>query len=400
MRVVHTLVLVCAVQAAFVALRMASILCAIDMRVSGYLVGAIIAFFSLLPTLLAIRTGRWLDAVGWRRPAGIGIALLVCGVAVPAILDPRIFGYEILVACALASGAGLMCFQTATQNLIGQLHSREKRVAGFSKLALAYSVAAFIGSVLCGWAVDSLDYQGTFRAILALLGVAGLMYLAPKQAGPGVPAQQAALHSSAAGTSLLSIRPVRNVLVLSAIISMTWDVEAALIPIYGRELGLAATEIGIVLGCLSVATFLVRLSLPALAARFSEWHLLLACVGISALACTAIPLTSSFAGLAAITFVLGLGLGAAQPNILALLHSVSPSARVGEAHGIRIMLMNGSHAVFPIVLGTASGLMGSAVPFMFMAMLLGGSVAFGLRAGSPDCSDQASISSKSHGQDQ
>jgi hypothetical protein len=47
----------------------------------------------------------------------------------------------------------------------------------------------------------------------------------------------------------------------------------------------------------------------------------------------------------ALSFALGLGLGVAQPMMLSLLARTAPANRLGEAAGLRIMLVNGTQTV-------------------------------------------------------
>ena len=71
------------------------------------------------------------------------------------------------------------------------------------------------------------------------------------------------------------------------------------------------------------------------------------------------PFFSSLAPLMAVAFLLGLGLGAAQPNVMSLLHSRSPEGRVGEALGLRTTIMNSSHVVLPLVFGAFGSVLGA-----------------------------------------
>jgi len=80
---------------------------------------------------------------------------------------------------------------------------------------------------------------------------------------------------------------------------------------------------------------------------------------------------SSLAPLMAAAFLLGLGLGAAQPNVMSLLHSRSPEGRVGEALGLRTTIMNSSHVVLPVVFGAFGSVLGAGAMFWAMAALVG-----------------------------
>src|SRR6478752_506251 len=69
---------------AFVAARMTGSLYALANKASTFTVGVMMALFALVPMLVAVRAGRWLDAVGARRPTLTGIALMLGGTLLPA----------------------------------------------------------------------------------------------------------------------------------------------------------------------------------------------------------------------------------------------------------------------------------------------------------------------------
>jgi MFS family permease len=71
-----------------------------------------------------------------------------------------------------------------------------------------------------------------------------------------------------------------------------------------------------------------------------------------------------------LSFVLGLGLGSAQPVIMSLLYAASPPGRQGEAVGLRTSLLNGSHTLIPLVSGAASTALGMSPVFWALAVLL------------------------------
>ena len=172
---------------------------------------------------------------------------------------------------------------------------------------------------------------------------------------------------------LLRHPEVRAILIVSGMISMGWDMQSFLIPVYGNSVGLAASQIGLVLGSFAAATFVIRLAMPALSRRYHEWQVLLFTLLASALAFGLMPLFSTMAPLMAVAFLLGLGLGSAQPNVMSLLHDRAPRGRVGEALGLRTTIMNSSHVVLPLVIGAFGSVLGAAAGFWLMAAaLIGG----------------------------
>ena len=72
----------------------------------------------------------------------------------------------------------------------------------------------------------------------------------------------------------------------------------------------------------------------------------------------------------AVAFLLGLGLGAAQPNVMSLVHSRSPQGRVGEALGLRSTIIHSSQVVLPLVFGAFGSVLGAAAMFWTMAALV------------------------------
>ena len=93
----------------------------------------------------------------------------------------------------------------------------------------------------------------------------------------------------------------------------------------------------------------------------------------SAIAFGLMPLFDSMMPLMGVAFLLGLGLGSAQPNVMSLLHDRAPAGRVGEALGLRTTIMNSSHVVLPLFIGAFGSVLGAAAGFWLMsAALVGG----------------------------
>jgi predicted MFS family arabinose efflux permease len=168
---------------------------------------------------------------------------------------------------------------------------------------------------------------------------------------------------------LFRVKAIRNVLIAGALVSMAWDLHTFMVPIYGTRIGLSASQIGLVLGSFAAATFGIRLAMPRLSRTFTEWQVLTFTLYTAAAAFALMPLLDELLPLIAATFLLGLGLGAAQPNVMSLLHADAPPGRVGEALGVRTTLMNGSHVALPLLLGAAGSLLGPALVFWAMALL-------------------------------
>lgn len=353
----------------FVAARMTASLYALANNASTFTVGVILALFSLVPMLISVRAGRWLDAVGPRRPTLIGTLLVLGGALLPWMFSYESADLAPLLVAATLIGTGLTLVMISIQQLIGERADPARRPAAFSMFALGVSVSGFTGPVLSGILIDAFGHRATFGAfvIISLLGLAAVWTsrsLMPLRHGTVKPPRP--MHPA----ELFRHAELRHILIATALISMSWDLQSFVIPVHGTFVGLSASQIGFVLGCFALATFVIRLAMPTLARRFTEWQVLVYTLFSAALAFTLFPLFSSGAPLMAIAFLLGLGLGAAQPNIMSLVHSRSPEGRIGEVLGVRLTIIHGNQVVLPLVFGAFGSVLGTVAMFWTMAILV------------------------------
>jgi predicted MFS family arabinose efflux permease len=179
---------------------------------------------------------------------------------------------------------------------------------------------------------------------------------------------------------LLRVPTLRRVFVVSGLLSMAWDLFSFVMPIHGRQLGLSASTIGLILGAFGSAVFVVRLVMPPIAHRLSEWKMLIGAMFVTGVALALLPLTREVPLLLALSFVLGMGLGGAQPMVMALLYNKAPPGRAGEAVGVRTLLLNFSQAGMPLMFGALGAALGMAPVFWVMALSLVGGAWYARRA--------------------
>lgn len=353
-----------------VSARMTASLYALENKTSTFTVGVILALFSLVPMLIAMPAGRWLDAVGPWRPTLIGVLLMLGGMLLPALFPYATADVAPLMVASALVGSGCMLAMLAIQHVVGERADPNNRQAAFSLFALGASVSGFVGPVASGALIDTFGHRATFVVLvgevlltLALLW-ANRAFL-PARNGPAKPPE--ARHP----LDLLKHTELRRVMIATSLISMSWDLQTFVIPVHGIGVGLSASQIGLVLGSFAIATFVIRLAMPRLSRRFTEWQVLTYTLFSAAVSFAIFPFLSSFAPLMTVAFLLGLGLGAAQPNIMSLVHSRSPPGRVGEALGLRSTIINSSQVVLPLVFGAFGSVLGAGAMFWSMAIIVG-----------------------------
>jgi MFS family permease len=340
-------------------------LSALHIGMSTLKVGALIAVFAVLPMLFSVKTGRWVDHAGIRRPMACGTGLLVFGTLVPAIAPTQ--ASLLLASCCI--GIGFMLHQVATQNVLG-LAQPEVRLRNFSWMSLALGASGFCGPLVGGLAIDHMGSDAAF-GILAIgpLGAAtGLYVLRRKLATvqPSASRDQPPRRVS----ELLASPPLRRILLVNTILSGAWDSHLFIVPLFGVAIGLSATTIGIVLASFAAATFVIRLLLPLVQRRVRSWTLIRVAMGTAAANFMIYPLFTDVIALISLSFTLGLALGSSQPSILALLHQHSPPGRAAEAVGLRMALINGSQVSLPLTFGALGAVIGIAPLFWAYALAL------------------------------
>lgn len=355
---------------AFSGSRVAVSLGALELGASPFAIGLLLSFYGLLPMILSVASGRWIDRVGMRMPMIAGSTLLAFGVSLPFLT----WDIAAMYLASITIGLGFMAYHLAAQKAIGMSGPLESRTANFSLLALGFSISGFIGPAGAGLAIDLVGYRGVFAllACAALLAAVGLLrfpfartlpHPGPQVAGPDAPPARV--------LDLLSTPELKRLYISVALLSAAWDVHQFLVPLYGASLGLSPSRIGFVLGAFSAATFVVRLALPLIARRLAEWALVLSAMVAATLVYFVYPLFPSLAGMLALSFMLGLGLGVGQPMMMVVLHRVSPPDRIGEAAGLRMTLVNGTQTFLPTTFGAFGGVFGLSAIFWGMALLIG-----------------------------
>ena len=146
-------------------------------------------------------------------------------------------------------------------------------------------------------------------------------------------------------------------------------------PVHGSAIGLSASTIGIIMGSFSAASFLMRMILPPLARHFDHWQVIKGSLVMGGVVFCTVPFVSHPAILVALAFVLGGGLGAAQPLTMTMMHETAPPGRVGESLGIRTTVVCSFQCVMPLAFGGLGSAFGLGPVFWAVSLVIWGGVA-------------------------
>jgi predicted MFS family arabinose efflux permease len=349
----------------FVGSRITVSLSAISQGASPLSIGVLMALYAVIPMLLAVQAGRLVDRMGAFRPIAVAGVVVAAGILLPFAFH----GLPVLFVSSTVVGTAFMMQHIALNHVIGNLGAPSERPVNFSWFALGYSISGFLGPLLAGFAIDLAGHAAAFL-MLALPPALGTALLLWKR---GVPAKSPEARGDTAQQSVADL--LRNprllpVFLFSGLLATGWDMYTFVIPIYGTRIGLSPSTIGIVMSSFALATFVVRLFMPSVARRLSEWTVVCTALAIAGTAYSLFPLVTQVPFLIALSFLLGLGLGCAQPMIMAALYAASPPGRQGEVVGMRTTMINASQTFMPLAFGAVGTALGMAPILWTMAALL------------------------------
>ena len=329
---------------------------------SALAVGVLMSLFALLSMLISVPVGRLVDRIGVYRPITVAAGSVLIGLMLP-VAWPDL---RALFPAALLIGTGFGVYFVVINNMTGALGAPEDRARNFSWLALGFSTGGVCGPMLAGFSIDSVGYRAALL-VLAAFPAAALVPFVMRRDDLPQGHRGAGMVSPGKLIDLLREPRLRAAFLVSGLLAMGWDLFSFATPIYGTRIGLSASTIGVVMAAFAGATFTVRLVLPAFSRRVKEWSVITAALLIAGAAFLLFPLGRSLPTLVTLSFLLGIGLGCAQPMIMAMLYAASPPGRQGEVVGVRTMMLSTSSTLLPLVFGALGTALGMAPVFLAMA---------------------------------
>ncbi len=338
---------------------------ALALGASPLTVGVLMSLIAALPMLFGVASGRLVDRIGVRRPLLIGAALLALAVALPGLFP----GLAVMPVAAALSGSSFALVHISAQHMVGEMSTPERRRDNFGWLALGFATSNFVGPTVAGFAIDTLGHRRSY-AVLTAFALASLALLASRRAGLTHTPHGERRSGKRSAFELLRRPDLRRVFLVSGMLAAAWDLYAFVMPIYGNSIGLSASTIGLILASFASATFVVRLALPWISRHLREWPMITATFCVACVAYALLPMVETVPLLAAISFLLGLGLGATQPSIMALVYAAAPEGRAAEAVGVRTVVLNASSTALPLLFGGVGAAVGMLPVFWTMAAAL------------------------------
>lgn len=346
-------------------MRMAAPLLALRDGYSEAAVGVLLALFALTQVFLALPAGRYADRHGLKRPVAFSVMVAALGAAI-AVAFPI---FPVLCLSALLTGGATGAASIALQRHVGRAAQNPTQLKQvFSWLAIGPAVSNFLGPFAAGLMIDHAGFRYAFL-LMALLPLATWFWVRRTHELP--PVIRAVGDKPGRAWDLAREPMFRRLLIINWILASCWDVHTFVVPVLGHERGLSASVIGSILGAFAIAAALIRVVLPLIAERVSEAAVIATAMVVTAVLFGAYPLLHSPLVMGACSVLLGLALGSVQPMVMSTLHQITPEARHGEALGLRLMAINASSVVMPMLFGLTGAVIGISGVFWFVGAVVG-----------------------------
>ena len=358
-------------------MRMAAPLLALREGFSPLAVGVLLALFALTQVFLSLPAGRFADRHGLKRPVWWAVLAATLGAGI-AVVFPV---FPVLCLSAMLTGGATGSAVIAFQRHVGRAASNPTELKKlFSWLAIGPAVSNFIGPFTAGLLIDHAGvwlgghtadlngFRGAFL-LMALLPLCTWAWVRRTVELPPVVMQATGKPGNA--WELMKEPMMRRLMLVNWLLSSCWDVHTFVVPVIGHELGFSASVIGAILGVFAIAATLVRVVMPWFATRLVERVVVAVAMAVTAALFAVYPLMTTPLAMGACSVLLGLALGSVQPMIMSTLHQITPEARHGEALGLRMMAINGSSVLMPMLFGTAGVVIGVSSVFWCVGVAVG-----------------------------
>lgn len=351
-------------------MRMAAPLMALREGHSALAVGLLLSLFALTQVFLALPAGRYADRHGFKQPIRFCVLAASAGAGL-AVAFPI---FPVLCLSALMTGGATGVASISLQRHVGRsAHGNTELKRMFSWLSIGPALSNFVGPMVAGVLIDVGGFRVAFFG-LACLPLMTWLWVRHTLELPPVPAATGLAKGRA--WDLLRQPMMRRLLLVNWLMSSCWDVHTFVVPVLGHERGLSASAIGAILGGFALAATAVRVAIPLLAAHLHEWVVVTTAMLATASLFVIYPFMPDALTMGICSALLGVSLGSVQPMIMSTLHQITPEARHGEALGFRLMAINASSVLMPMLFGSAGAVLGVSLVFW----TVGAGVAMGARA--------------------
>lgn len=339
-------------------------------------IGYITSSFAILPLLVAVPLGRWLDR--WRPGPFLAVAALLL-VAAGGILSLADTVLELGVGNAVL-GLGNLCLMVPAQALIARRSPDTSHDRDFGVFSAAVGLGQLIGPAIAGLVLSGENLaKDTRTAFLGCVVIAAAALLVSfRLDGPRlVPAAGTTEVVSQPSTmALLRVPGVPAGVLASLTLIAATDLLIGYLPVIGENRGLSPAVVGLLLSIRAATSIVSRLFIKPLVARWSRGGLIATSAAGSAAALLFVTVPSDAVVLGVVLAVVGLLLGIGQPLTMSYVVAAVPTSARGTALALRFAGNRAGQVVIPVAAGAVAAGAGVGAAFWLLSGLLSVSALF------------------------
>jgi MFS family permease len=338
----------------------------VELGADAALVGLVGATFALAPLVFAIQIGRFVD----RGRAGLSILLGSVILALTTFALLFINSIALLMLAMPSLGMGHLLVMVGGQTLIANRSNSKEYEKNFGLLTFYASAGHAIGPFVGGYLADSgevnVNANAAFLFALAIFVVAviGTFALSTKKENPKniKPLEKSKV------TQVLAVPTFKSAIFVASATTSVVDVVLIFLPLYGREIGLSVSDIGILLAIRAMFSLAVRLVLGQISNRLGLRRIVVWGSLVTLVSMVALGLTSSFWLIALVMAVSGFAMGIGQPATMAWVSRISSPESRGLAISIRLGANRFGQVAMPAIAGLVAGASTAGVFYMLAAL--------------------------------
>jgi MFS family permease len=291
---------------------------ATDLGASVALAGVIVAVRGIGTMVFDVPAGALVGRLGERRAMVVGTAILAASL-LGCIASPNPFVFAV---CLFVMGCGWALFLLGRLSYVSDVMPPDMRGRALSTLGGVQRIGNFVGPFVGAAAIWAIGLDGAYLTHVVLAVAACIVLIAV----PDPHETTATEHAHAPVASVLrdNRRAFLTIGAGAAILGVLRVCRQALVPLWGLQIGLDAAQISLLFGISSAIDMTFFYPVGVASDRFGRRAVALPCLTLLSIGFLAMPLTSSFAGLALVGALMGVGNGLGSGIVMTLGADLAP----------------------------------------------------------------------------
>jgi MFS family permease len=327
-------------------------LTAADLGASVAVAGLAVAAKGFGQMAFDIPAGALIERLGERRAMGAGTGVLVVALLL-ALASPNVV---IFLLAMVLLGCGWSVWLLARLTYVSEVMPFHLRGRALSTLGGVNRIGNFLGPFIGAGAILWLGLAGAYWVHLSLALVGWVTLAAIRDPHP-----QAARDVEHVPPPVVRIvsehrRTFLTAGVAATCLSVLRVCRHAVLPLWGASIGLDAATISIIFGISSAMDMTLFYPAGMVSDRYGRKVIAVPCLTVLALGFLLVPLTDSFATLAAVGVVMGLGNGMGSGIVMTLGADFSPATGRASFLGVWRLVSDVGQAGGPLLVSAVAGL--------------------------------------------